>query len=155
MAFKLPANLGIGRQYGELTPASVTALEGSLPADSRMLVGLRFSERYEGFEEDCERANERLLSEPGLTTWPEYSRFVTPDPDGEPIAWVSYQSSPAWWTIILLILGGIFILPIIGGFGAWIIDLMFPGLTEIIMLVAIGGLMFFLLPMLKPAKEKK
>ncbi|MBA7701241.1 hypothetical protein ES703_109974 [subsurface metagenome] len=155
MAFKLPANLGIGRQYGELTPDSVTALEESLPADSRLLVGLVFSERYEGFEADCERANQRLLEEPGLSPWPEYpGQFVTPDADGEPIAWVSYQSSPAWWTIILLILGGIFILPIIGGFGAWIIDLMFPGFTEIIMLVAIGGLMFFLLPMLKPAEEK-
>ncbi|GAI94831.1 unnamed protein product, partial [marine sediment metagenome] len=45
--------------------------------------------------------------------------------------------------------------PIIGGFGAWVIDLMFPGFTEIIMLVAIGGLMFFLLPMLKPAEAAK
>ncbi len=155
MAFKLPANLGIGRQYGELTPASVTALEGSLPADSRMLVGLVFSERYEGFEADCERAEAALQGQPGLSMWPELDHFITPDENGEPIAWVSYQSSPAWWTIILLILGGIFILPIIGGFGAWIVDLMFPGLTEIIMLVAIGGLMFFLLPMLKPAEEKK
>lgn len=154
MAFRLPANLGIGRQYGELTPASVTALEESLPADSRLLVGLRFSERYEGFEADCERANERLLSEAGLSTWPELQRFVTPDVDGEPIAWIHYQSSPAWWTLILVILGGIFALPIIGSFGAWIIDLMFPGITELITLGIIMFVMFLVIrPMTKSLTE--
>ncbi len=157
MSFRLPPNLGIARQYTAVSPGDVTALEESLPADSRLLVGLVFSERYEGFEADCERANERLLSEAGLSTWPEYSQFITPDPDGEPIAWVSYQSSPAWWTIILLILGGIFALPIIGGFGAWIIDLMFPGFSEtitmIVTLVIVGGLIFFLPKLLAPAKE--
>lgn len=154
MAFRLPANLTIGKQYGEVVPDYVTALEQSLPANSRMLVGLIFSERYSSFEEDCSKAEVALRGQPGLSMWPELDHFITPDENGEPIAWVSYQSSPAWWTIILLILGGIFILPIIGGFGAWIVDLLFPGFNEIIMLVVIGGLMFFLLPMLKPAEEK-
>ena len=152
--FRLPANLVVKQQYEVVSPISVTALEQSLPANSRMLVGLIFSERYSGFEEDCSRAEAALQGQPGLSMWPELDHFITPDENGEPIAWVSYQSSPAWWTIILIILGGIFALPIIGSFGAWIIDLMFPGFTEIIMLVAIGGLMFFLLPMLKPAEEK-
>ena len=147
MAFRLPVNLGIERQYGEVIPDSVTALEESLPANSRMLVGLVFSERYEGFEEDCERANVRLLQEAGLSTWNEYPRFVTPDPDGEPVAWVSYQSSPAWWTLILVILGGIFALPIIGSFGAWIIDLMFPGITE---LITLGIIMFIIFLVIRP-----
>ena len=102
MAFRLPTNLGIGRQYQVASPISVTALEESLPADSRLLVGLVFSERYEGFEEDCLRAEAALQGQPGLSMWPELDHFITPDPDGEPIAWVSYQSSPAWWTIILL-----------------------------------------------------
>ncbi|GAI56263.1 unnamed protein product, partial [marine sediment metagenome] len=154
--FRLPANLVVKEQYEVISPVSVTALEEALPANSRMLVGLIFPERYSGFEEDCSRANDKLFSllqEPGLSPWPEYpQQFVTPDEDGEPIAWVSYQSSPAWWTVILIILGGAFLLPIIGSFGAWIIDLIFPGFNEIIMLVAIGGLMFFLLPMLKPAE---
>ena len=154
MAFRLPANLAIGRQYGEVGLDYVTALEESLPANSRMLVGLVFSERYEGFEEDCSRANERLLSELGLTTWPELQRFVTPDEDGEPIAWIHYQSSPAWWTLLLVILGGIFALPIIGSFGAWIIDLMFPGITELITLGIIMFVMFLVIrPMTKSLTE--
>ncbi|GAJ16140.1 unnamed protein product, partial [marine sediment metagenome] len=94
-----------------------------------------------------------------FSTWPDYPRFVTPDPDGEAVAWISYKSSPAWWTIILIILGGMFALPIIAAFGTWIIDLMFPGFVEtitmIITLVAIGGLMLFLPKMLAPAKEEK
>lgn len=159
MAFRLPVNLGIGQQYEVASPISVTALEQSLPANSRMLVGLIFSERYEGFEADCERANERLLSEAGLSTWPEYPQFITPDPDGEPIAWVSYQSSPVWWTWILIVVGGIFLLPIIGVLPVWIIDLMFPGFSEtvtmIVTLVIVGGLIFFLPKLLAPAKEEK
>ncbi|MBA7548663.1 hypothetical protein ES705_41128 [subsurface metagenome] len=153
--FRLPSNLVVARDYGAVAPAAVTALESSLPPSSRVLVGLVFSERYEGFEEDCLKAEEELKKQVGLLPWPEYpQQFVTPDENGNPIAWIHYQSSPAWWTLILVILGGIFALPIIGSFGVWVIDLMFPGLTEIIMLVAIGGLMFFLLPMLKPAEEK-
>ncbi|GAI93819.1 unnamed protein product [marine sediment metagenome] len=160
--FRLPPNLGVAQQYTAVSPSDVTALEESLPANSRLLVGLVFSERYEGFEEDCLRANDRLFrlfQEPGLSPWPEYpQQFVTPDEDGEPIAWIHYQSSPAWWTILLVILGGVFLLPIIGVLPVWIIDFMFPGFTETIgtigMLVVIGGLMFFLLPMLKPVKEE-
>ncbi|MBA7465319.1 hypothetical protein ES707_00481 [subsurface metagenome] len=160
--FRLPPNLGVAQQYTAVSPSDVTALEESLPSNSRMLVGLVFSERYSGFEEDCSRANAKLFSlfqEPGLSPWPEYpQQFITPDEDGEPIAWIHYQSSPAWWTILLVILGGVFLLPIIGVLPVWIIDFMFPGFTETIgtigMIVVIGGLMFFLLPMLKPVKEE-
>jgi len=159
MAFRLPANLAVGQQYTAVSPGDVTALEEALPANSRMLVGLVFAERYEGFEDDCERAEAALQAEAGLAPWPEYQRFVTPDPDGEPIAWVSYQSSPAWWTVILVILGGIFLLPIISVLPLWIIEKMFPGVTEmitmVIMLVIVGGVMLFLPKMLKPAEEKK
>ncbi|GAI58967.1 unnamed protein product, partial [marine sediment metagenome] len=85
--------------------------------------------------------------------------FVTPDPDGEPIAWIHYQSSPAWWTWLLVILGGVFLLPIISVLPAFIIDLMFPGFTEmigmVVMLMVMGGLMLFLPKMLAPAKEEK
>ena len=163
MAFRLPANLAVGRQYTAVSPSDVTALEESLPADSRLLVGLVFSERYEGFEEDCLRANDRLfrlLAEPGLSPWPEYpQQFVTPDPDGEPIAWIHYQSSPVWWTWLLVILGGVFLLPIVSVLPVWIIDLMFPGFVEtitmIVGLMVMGGVMLFLPKMLTPAKEEK
>lgn len=158
MAFRLPANLGIGQQYAAVKPTDVIALEESLPADSRLLVGLVFSERYSGFEADCERAEAALQGQPGLSMWPELDHFITPDENGEPIAWVSYQSSPVWWTWILIILGGIFLLPIVSVLPAWIIDLMFPGFSEtitmIVTLVIVGGLMFFLPKLLKPAEEK-
>jgi len=127
MAFRLPPNLEVERSYGLLTSDAVTALEESLPSSSRMLVGLVFSERYEGFEADCERANEELLKVEGLSAWPDYPRFVTPDPDGEPVAWVTYQSSPVWWTWIVGILAGIFLLPIVGILPFWIIEKIFPG----------------------------
>ena len=157
--FRLPANLGVGQQYTAVSPGDVAALEAVLPPDSRVLVGLVFSEGYDGFEADCEKAEAALQAEAGLSTWPELDCFVTPDPDGEPIAWVSYLSSPAWWTIILLILGGIFILPIIGVLPLWIIDLMFPGfmetITTIVTLVIVGGIMLFMPKLTAPAKEGK
>ena len=159
MAFRLPANLTIGRQYQVVSPGDVAALEGYLPSNSRMLIGLVFAERYDGFEEDCAQAELELQNQAGLSPWAEYQRFVTPDPDGEPVAWVSYQSSPVWWTVILVILGGIFALPVIGTFGAWIIDLMFPGFMEtismIVMLMVVGGVMLFVPKLLAPAKEEK
>ena len=158
MAFRLPLNLTINMQYAAMSPITVTALEEALPANSRMLVGLVFAERYSGFEEDCLRAEAALREQPGLSMWPELDNFITPDEDGEPIAWVSYVSSPAWWTILLVILGGAFLLPIISVLPVWIIDLMFPGFNEmigmIVMLMVVGGLMLFL-PKLLPAKEEK
>jgi len=153
--FRLPVNLVVKEQYEVVFPVGITALEESLPSNTRMLVGLVFSERYSGFEEDCSKAEVALRGQPGLSMWPELDHFITPDENGEPIAWVSYQSSPAFWTIILLILGGIFILPIIGSFGAWIIDLLLPGFNEIIMLLVMVGVMVLLPKLLKPAEEKK
>lgn len=159
MAFRLPANLAVGQQYAAVTPGDVAALEENLPSGSRVLVGLVFAERYDGFEADCERAEAALQAEAGLSTWPEYQRFVTPDPDGEPIAWVSYQSSPVWWTFILITLGGIFLLPIVSVLPVWIIDLMFPGFMEtvsmVVMLMVVGGIMLFMPKLLAPAKERE
>jgi len=159
MAFRLPVGLAVGQQYQVVSPSDVTALEESLPSNSRMLVGLVFPERYDGFEADCLRAEEELRKQTGLLTWPELNNFITPDPDGEPIAWVSYQSSPAWWLIILVILGGIFLLPIISVLPIKIIDLIFPGFIETIKSVVVFalmvGVMLFLPKMLAPAKEEK
>jgi len=158
MAFRLPANLGIGQQYTAVSPSDVAALEASLPPSSRILVGLTFAERYDGFEEDCVRAEAALQGQAGLSPWPELGGFITPDPDGEPIAWVSYVSSPVWWTIILVILGGVFLLPIVSVLPVWIIDLMFPGFKEmigmVVMLLVVGGIMVFM-PKLMPKEEKK
>ena len=159
MAFRLPANLAIGQQYQAVSPGDVATLEAYLPSSSRMLVGLVFAERYDGFEEDCQLAELELQKQAGLSTWPEYTQFVTPDPDGQPIAWVSYQSSPVWWTFILITLGGIFLLPILSVLPMWIIDKMFPGamdmITMVVMLMVVGGVMVFLPKMLAPAKEER
>lgn len=160
MAFRLPANLGVGQQYVAVSPdasADVDALEASLPSGSRILVGLVFAERYDTFVEDCLLAEAALQEQSGLSPWPELGYFITPDPDGEPIAWVSYLSSPSFFTIILLILGGIFLLPIVSVLPVWIIDLLFPGFKEmvgmVVMLLVVGGIMLFM-PKLMPKKEK-
>ncbi len=160
MAFRLPAGLGIGQEYTAVSPSDVTALEEALPPSSRMLVGLVFAERYSGFENDCERANEELKKQAGLLSWPEYpQQFVTPDIEGQPIAWIHYQSSPAWWGILLIILGGIFLLPILSVLPVFIIDLMFPGFVEtismVVMLMVVGGVLLFIPKLMAPAKEEK
>ena len=159
MAFRLPANLAIGQQYQAASPGDVAALEAYLPSSSRLLVGLVFAERYEGFEADCERAEVALRQQTGLSMWPELDRFIIPDPDGEPVVWVSYQSSPAWWTWILIILGGIFLLPIVSVLPVWIIEKLFPGfmetITMVVMLMIVGGIMLFMPKLMAPAKEEK
>jgi len=156
VSFKLPASLMVGQQYQMASSGDVAALESYLPASSRVLVGLVFAERYEGFEDDCERADQELRKRVGLSTWPEYPQFVTADPDGQPIAWVSYCSSPAWWVVLLLILAPIFLMPILGAFSAWIIEKMFPGFMEtmsmVVGLMVVGGIMFF---MSRQAKEAR
>lgn len=158
MAFRLPGNLTVGGQYRVVSPGDVAALEESLSPQSRMLVGIAFSEKYEGFLNDCEQA-EAVLSEAGIPPWPEYSQLVTPDPDGEPVVWISYLSSPAWWTLILITIGGIFLLPVLSILPTWIMDNLYPGLTEIIMVVialeVMGGVMVLMPKMLSPAEVKK
>jgi len=158
MAFRLPSNLAVGREYGEVSPELVTPLEDSLPPGSRMLVGLVFSDRYEGIEDDCQRAEEALQAQVGLSPWPELGRFITLDEDGEPIVWVSYYSSPAWWSVLLVILAGVFLLPIVSVLPIWIIDLMVPGFMEmiemVVMVMIVGGIMM-VMPKLMPKEEKK
>jgi hypothetical protein len=158
MAFRLPANLVVGGQYQAVSPGDVAVLEEALPPSSRVLVGLVLAERYDGFLEDCERA-EAALQEAEIPAWPDYGRLVTPDPDGEPVVWVSYLSSPAFWTPILLIIGSIFLLPILSILPVWIVDKLFPGAMELISMVVMlgimGGVMMFMPKMLAPAKEKK
>lgn len=155
--FRLPANLTIGGQFQPADPESVTALENQLPPNSRILVRLAFAERYEGIFSDCERA-EAALREAGIPGWPELSSLVTPDPDGEPVVWVSYVSSPAFWTVILVILSGIFLLPILSALPIWIIDKMFPGVMDmiasVITLFVLGGLVMMIPKMLSSGKEE-
>jgi len=148
--FRLPGNLAVARScqgHGE-----VVALEGSIPPASRVLVGVVLAEGYQGFYEDCERADGELRKVPGLSPWPEYDRFVTPDPDGEPIAWVSYCSSPAFWAVILGILGATFIIPILGAFSFWVVEKISPGFTQLLSLV---GVMMVVLPLMLFLRPKE
>jgi len=149
--FRLPANLAVGGQLSIPSLEQVSALEASLPPGSRILVALAFERRYERFEEDCERANRELGRIEGLQAWPECpGRFVTPDPDGQPIAWVHYLSSPIWWPAILSVLAGIFLLPVMLILPFWILERLFPGVTQLLMMVlmlmVIGGMMLMLKP---------
>ncbi len=149
MAFRLPSNLAVGRQYQVGSLGDVEVLENSLPPASRLLVALAFERRYEGFEADCERAEQELRKIEGLRTWPELDRFVTADED-QPVVWIHYLSSPAWWAWIAGILGGIFLLPIIAVFPFWIIEKLFPGFTEaLVALMTMGLVAMIALPMVK------
>jgi hypothetical protein len=69
---------------------------------------------------------------------------------------VSYVSSPAWWTIILLILGGAFLLPILAALPMKIVEWLFPGtmdiITTLVILGILGGVMMFMPKMLKGGK---
>lgn len=145
--FRLPGNLIIGGQVQLTEPWGVAAMEEQLPPCSRILVGLVLAERYAGFEEDCERA-EQALRDAGIPVWPEYDRRVTADPDGDTVVWISYQSSPAFWTPILLILGSIFLLPVLGILGVWVVDKLFPGLVDIISTLVVLGLMLGVMTLL-------
>ena len=157
MAFRLPQNLKIGEMYPPVTPETVVTLENDMPPSSRVLVGIVFDELYDGITGDCQQA-ETALREAGIPVWPEYDRLITIDPDGEPVVWVSYQSSPAFWTPILLILGGIFLLPILSALPVWIIDKLFPGVMDmiasVITLFVLGGLVMMIPKMLSSGKEE-
>ncbi len=157
MAFRLPANLDVGMQFQAVSPGDVIVMENSLPPRSRVLVGLVFAERYDGFLEDCENA-EAILRDAEIPTWPDYDRLVTPDPDGEPVVWVSYQSSPAFWTTIAVLLGSVFLLPILSVLPMWIIDKLFPGTTElismVIMMIVMGGMMMLMQKTMVPTKKE-
>ncbi len=156
--FTIPSNLKIGGEYRVDTPGAVAELEYRVPPQSRMLVGLVFTGRDEGFLEDCQKA-ETALREAGIPAWPELDRIVTPDPDGEPVVWVSYVSSPAWWTVILVILGGIFLLPLLSIIPIWITDLLFPGFMDfigsVVALLILGGMMMIVPRMLEPPKKEE
>lgn len=83
--------------------------------------------------------------------------------------WISYLSSPAFWTPILLIIGSIFLLPILSALPMKIIDLLFPGAMDIIANIVVLGIMvgvMMFMPtfakaradkpkMLNPAREKE
>lgn len=156
MAFRLPENLvEVKQQYQVVGSSSISALEESVPHSSRMLVGLTFAERYEGFEADCERANERLSQQEGLYPWPEYPAFVTPDPDGEPVAWITYQSSPAWFIPILVILGGFILLPIVSMLGFWITEKIWPGVGDLVSLAVLLGMGWLIYSIVKSPEAKE
>ena len=154
MAFRLPVNLEIG-QYQAVGSSSISALEESVPHSSRMLVGLVFSNRYDGFEADCERANVRLSQEEGLYPWPEYPAFVTPDPDGEAVAWITYQSSPAWFIPILVKLGSMFLLPIVSMLGFFVTEKIWPGVGDLVSLAVLMGIGWLIYSIVKSPEVKE
>jgi len=157
MAFRLPYGLGVAAQIPVSTDDDVVAAETNTLPGTRMLVGLEIKEVYGGILDDLAQAEVRLQAQAGLNTWPEYPQFLTLDPDGEPIIWVSYLSSPAWWVWIGGIVGGFLLLPILLILPLWIVDLIMPGFMEglmsIVMLMAVMGMMMFLPRMLTPPEE--
>ena len=159
MAFRLPPGLGAVAQVPVSTDSDVVALESTARPRTRILVGLVLEERYQAMEEDIARAEAELRNTAGLLPWPEHPQFLTLDPDGEPVVWVSYLSSPAWWPWIIGIVGGMLLVPIIAILPLWIIEALFPGFTEMITMLVVMGMMFvmmmFLPRMLAPPKEEE
>lgn len=150
MAFRLPSGLAVGEEYTSSTDAQVMALENSLPSGTRMLVGVQYASLPSTVDYDVERINAAIEAE-GISPWPEYSRLATVDPDGEPIIWISYSSSPAWWMII----GGIMLLPILAIIPLIIMVQLVPGLMDMIMLVVMIVIMVPVFKMMRPGKEEK
>jgi hypothetical protein len=104
MAFPLPQGL-VATPYGEAADdAAVAAIEAGQPGGTRMLVALGFPFRWPGFTWSADQADRAARELAGLSTWPELSRVVIPDPDGQPVWWVAYLSSPAWWVVLLGVL---------------------------------------------------
>jgi len=85
--------------------AEVEAIEASLPPGTRVLVALGFSFKWPGFGWAADQADWAARHIAGLERWPELGRVVMADPDGEPVWWLAYRSSPAWWLTVLAAIG--------------------------------------------------
>ena len=145
MAFRLPLGLRVVARVPVASDSDIAACESSTYPRTRILVGLVLEELYQGIEEDIARAEAELRNTAGLLPWPEHPQFLTLDPDGEPVVWVSYLSSPAWWPWIIGIVGGMLLVPIIAILPLWIIDALFPGFTEMITMLVVMGMMFVMM----------
>jgi hypothetical protein len=101
MAFPLPRGLRVVFESAVPDDRGVAAVEERQMGGTRMLVALVFPFRWPGFGASADLAERAVRGIAGLRGWPELSRVVIPDPDGEPVWWVAYLSSPAWWTAIM------------------------------------------------------
>lgn len=101
MAFRLPPGLIAYGPYEARDDREVEEIESSLPPGTRMLVALVFPFRFPAFGWLADRANTAVRAISGLKPWDEYDRLVTAD-DVDPVWWVSYKSSPAFWGWIIM-----------------------------------------------------
>jgi uncharacterized membrane protein len=101
MAFPLPRGLRVVFESPVSDDRGVDAIEARQREGTRMLVALVFPFRWPGFGASADLADQAVRRIAGLRGWPELPRMVMPDPDGEPVWWVAYLSSPAWWTAIV------------------------------------------------------
>ena len=101
MAFILPPGLKAADGVVVETDADVAAIETAQPSGTRMLVHTRFAFKWPGFGVSADIADAAVRALSGLRTWPELGRVVYSDPDGEPVWYFAYLSSPAWWMLVL------------------------------------------------------
>jgi hypothetical protein len=101
MAFPLPRGLRVAYESYVSDDPGVAAIEDRQREGTRMLVALVFPFRWPGFGVSADLAEQAVRRIAGLRGWPELQRVVMSDPDGEPVWWVAYLSSPAWWTSII------------------------------------------------------
>lgn len=161
MAFPLPTGLQVSYQ-ADLVSSQVTALEQTLVPGQRVLIALQIEGGlYSGIENDIAAEEAILQVTDGLYPWPEYPQFLTLDPNGDPIVWLSYlegditYAPQGWW----LIIGAIALLPILAILPVFLIDLIAPGFIEGMMnMVMLMVMMMIMMPMMRslqaPAEER-
>lgn len=158
MPFRMPSGLAAVAQVPAVADSDVVALEESVHPQTRILAGVQLEGLYDGIESDIVQAEAALWEVAGLYPWPEYPQFLTLDPDGAPIIWVSYLSSPAWWVVIIGLLAGFLLLPVLMMLPIWIIDEIFPGLMDMLLMLLFMVLMLWMmrkmLPSLEPGEEE-
>lgn len=105
--FTLPSGLRVTGEQAAASDAEIRAYENQQPSGTRMLVQVGFAFKWPGFGVAADAADWALRTHSslaGLGTWPEGTRMVTADEDGEAVWWIAYRSSPAWWIPIAIIL---------------------------------------------------
>ena len=105
MAFPLPAGMVLATENIVYTDDDVAAIEAVQSSSTRMLVGIQFAFKWPGFGVAANAADALARNIAGMNTWPELDRVVYADPDGSPIWYFAYLSSPVWWVPIMIACG--------------------------------------------------
>lgn len=107
--YTLPAGFQVVGEQQAASDLDVARYEEQQPHGTRMLVQVGFAFKWPGFgvtADAVDLAMRTSASLAGLQPWPESpgGHYVTADAKGDAVWWVAYQSSPAWWIPIAILL---------------------------------------------------